>query len=58
VEFEKGDVNYPIWVGCRLAKGNAPPLALASTPPLALNIAIQSQRRHLKHISSSISVNQ
>jgi hypothetical protein len=48
VEFENGDVNYPIWVGCRLAKGNVPPLALASTPPLAPNIAIQSKQQHLK----------
>jgi len=47
VEFEQGDPNKPIWSGCRFAPSNVPPLALASTPPLAPNIVLQSQQQHM-----------
>ena len=33
VEFERGDPNYPIWVGCRWgASSDIPPLAFAGLP--------------------------
>jgi hypothetical protein len=32
VEFEGGDVDKPIWSGCRFAPSNVPPLALAGNP--------------------------
>ena len=51
VEFEQGDPEKPIWTGCRFAKGDVPPLASASTPPLAPNIVIQSQQQHMLMIS-------
>ncbi|MEJ2417701.1 MAG: phage baseplate assembly protein V, partial [Exilibacterium sp.] len=51
VEFEQGDPERPIWTGCRFATGDVPPLALASTPPLAPNIALQSQQQHMLMIS-------
>ncbi|WP_292995477.1 phage baseplate assembly protein V [Nitrosomonas sp.] len=51
VEFEQGDPGKPIWSGCRFASGDAPTLALTSTPPLAPNIAIQSQQQHMIMVS-------
>jgi hypothetical protein len=51
VEFEQGDPGKPIWSGCRFAKGNVPTLALASSPGLAPNIALQSQQQHMIMIS-------
>lgn len=46
VEFEQGDPNYPIWVGCRWgAASDLPPLALAglSASP---NIVMQTAGQH------------
>jgi uncharacterized protein involved in type VI secretion and phage assembly len=41
VEFEQGDPNYPIWVGCRWGQsGSLPPLALTGT--ISPNIVFQS----------------
>jgi Uncharacterized protein conserved in bacteria len=51
VEFEQGDPQKPIWSGCRFAQGDVPPLALASVPPLAPNIVLQSQQQHMLMIS-------
>ncbi len=51
VEFERGDPGKPIWAGCRFGVGDAPTLALAAVPPLAPNIAIQSQQQHMLMIS-------
>jgi uncharacterized protein involved in type VI secretion and phage assembly len=42
VEFENGDPDYPIWVGCRWGSpSDVPPLAHAGIP-VAPNIVIQS----------------
>jgi uncharacterized protein involved in type VI secretion and phage assembly len=42
VEFEHGDPNYPVWVGCRWgAAPGIPPLAHAGLP-VSPNIVIQS----------------
>jgi uncharacterized protein involved in type VI secretion and phage assembly len=42
VEFEHGDPNYPVWVGCRWgAATGIPPLAHAGLP-VSPNIVIQS----------------
>jgi len=42
VEFENGDPDYPIWVGCRWGSpSDIPPLAHAGLP-VAPNIVIQS----------------
>lgn len=50
VEFEQGDPNFPIWVGCRLGLGDVPPLALAGNPADP-NICIQSLLQHSIMIS-------
>jgi hypothetical protein len=42
VEFENGDPNYPVWVGCRWGlPSDVPPLALAGLPGLP-NIVLSS----------------
>lgn len=42
VEFEQGDVNYPIWVGCRWgAPSDVPPLAHLGLP-VSPNIVLQT----------------
>ena len=42
VEFEKGDADYPVWVGCRWgAASDIPPLARAGLP-VAPNIVFQT----------------
>ncbi len=42
VEFEQGDVNYPIWVGCRFGTAaDVPPLAFAGLP-VSPNIVFQT----------------
>jgi hypothetical protein len=42
VEFENGDPNYPVWVGCRWgAPSDIPPLAYTGLPGLP-NIVLQS----------------
>ena len=42
VEFERGDPNYPIWVGCRWGSpSDVPPLAHAGLP-VSPNIVIQT----------------
>lgn len=50
VEFEQGDPGKPIWSGCRVATGDAPPLALAGNPADP-NIAIQSLLQNMVMIS-------
>lgn len=46
VEFEQGDVSYPIWVGCWYGSAaEVPPLAQAG-PPNQPNIVVQSQGQH------------
>ncbi|GGA88662.1 phage baseplate assembly protein V [Puia dinghuensis] len=51
VEFEKGDQNKPIWVGCRWGgPQNVPPLALAGLP-ISPNILMQSAGQNTIMIS-------
>jgi len=42
VEFEQGDPNYPIWVGCRWGNAGDLPLAVHSGNPALPSIVIQS----------------
>lgn len=45
VEFEKGDVNKPIWSGCRFGMGDIPPVALLGlpvSPSIVLQTALQN----------------
>lgn len=51
VEFEHGDPDHPIWVGCRWgAQSDIPPLARAGNPADP-NIVIQSLLQHTFMIS-------
>jgi hypothetical protein len=53
VEFEHGDPNRPIWVGCRIGStADVPTMALAA-PPLTPPIVIQSMTQN-KIILSSV----
>lgn len=46
VEFEQGNPNYPIWVGCRWGgSSDVPPLALAGLPT-SPNIVLQTMTQH------------
>jgi len=50
-EFEQGDLNYPIWTGCRWgAQSDIPPLALAGLP-VSPNIVMQTLGQHALVIS-------
>jgi len=42
VEFEHGDVNYPVWVGCRWGAASDVPLAAQAGNPADPNIVVQS----------------
>ena len=51
VEFERGDPNYPIWVGCRWgSSSDVPPLAHAGLP-VSPNIVLQTLGQHSLVIS-------
>ncbi len=51
VEFENGDANYPIWVGCRWgAQSDIPPLAHAGLPT-SPNIVMQTMGQNSFMIS-------
>lgn len=51
VEFEHGDPNYPIWVGCRWGgPSDIPPLAHAGLP-VSPNIVLQTLGQHALVIS-------
>ena len=55
VEFERGDPDFPIWVGCRWdSSANVPPAARACPSP-ELCIVIQSARMNLLEISDASS---
>jgi uncharacterized protein involved in type VI secretion and phage assembly len=50
-EFEQGDLNYPLWVGCRWgAQSDIPPLARAGLPA-SPSIALQTLGQHTILIS-------
>ncbi|WP_054032071.1 phage baseplate assembly protein V [Desulfatitalea tepidiphila] len=51
VEFERGDPNFPIWVGCRWgSQSDIPPLAHAGLP-VSPNIVLQTLGQHSLVIS-------
>jgi hypothetical protein len=51
VQFEHGDPDYPVWLGCRWGSpSDIPPLARAGNP-LDPNIAMQSLLQHTEMIS-------
>ena len=51
VEFEQGDPNYPIWVGCRWgSQSDVPPLAHAGLP-ISPNIVMQTAGQNTFMIS-------
>lgn len=51
VEFEQGDPDYPIWVGCRWgAQSDVPPLAHAGLP-ISPNIVMQTAGQNTFMIS-------
>jgi uncharacterized protein involved in type VI secretion and phage assembly len=51
IEFEKGDPDYPIWVGCRWGSAaNVPTLALAGLP-VSPNIVFQTAGQNALVIS-------
>jgi uncharacterized protein involved in type VI secretion and phage assembly len=51
VEFENGDPNYPVWVGCRWgASSDIPSMATAGLP-ISPNIIIQSLLQNMIMIS-------
>lgn len=51
VEFEQGDPNFPIWVGCRWGTASdVPPLAHEGSSP-STNIVMQSAGQHTLVIS-------
>jgi hypothetical protein len=52
VEFESGDPNKPVWVGCRLGAESDVPLAGNAGIPAAPNIVIQSLTQNRIVISS------
>jgi len=52
VEFESGDPNKPVWVGCRLGAESDVPLAGNAGVPVAPNIVIQSLTQNRIVISS------
>ncbi len=52
VEFESGDPNKPVWVGCRLGAQSDVPLTGKAGLPAAPNIVIQSLTQNRIVISS------
>jgi uncharacterized protein involved in type VI secretion and phage assembly len=51
IEFEKGDPDYPIWVGCRYGSmADVPPMALLGLP-ISPNIVLQTAGQNTIMIS-------
>jgi Type VI secretion system/phage-baseplate injector OB domain len=51
VEFEQGDPDHPVWVGCRWGlPADVPPLAIASLP-FSPNIVFQTLGQHTLMVS-------
>jgi uncharacterized protein involved in type VI secretion and phage assembly len=51
VEFEHGDPDYPVWVGCRWGARSTLPSAAKSGNPADPNIVVQSLSQHSLVIS-------
>lgn len=53
VEFERGDPNFPVWVGCRWGgSSDIPPLARAGLP-VSPNIVMQTLGQHTLMVSDA-----
>jgi Type VI secretion system/phage-baseplate injector OB domain len=52
VEFEQGDPNYPVWVGCRWGSSSDIPAQAKAGVPVAPNIVVQSLTQNRIVISS------
>lgn len=52
-EFEQGDLNYPIWVGCRWGSQDDVPSSATEGNPADPNIVIQSLSQHSIVISDT-----
>jgi hypothetical protein len=50
-EFERGDANYPIWVGCRWGSSADIPSQAKAGLPVSPNVVIQSLGQHLMMVS-------
>lgn len=51
IEFERGDINRPIWVGCRWGLQSGIPTMAQAGNPADPNIVIQSLLQHMIMIS-------
>lgn len=52
IEFEHGDPEYPIWVGCRWGASSDVPSAAKAGLPLAPSMVLQSFAQHSIEISN------
>lgn len=53
VEFERGDPNYPVWVGCRWGGQSDIPLLAKAGIPASPNIVMQTLGQHLVMVSDA-----
>lgn len=51
VEFEQGDINYPVWVGCRWGATSDIPMLAKAGLPVSPNIVMQTLGQHALVIS-------
>lgn len=51
VEFEQGDINYPVWVGCRWGAPSDIPMLAKAGLPVSPNIVMQTLGQHALVIS-------
>jgi hypothetical protein len=50
-EFEQGDINYPLWVGCRWGAPSDIPMLAKAGLPVSPNIVMQTLGQHAVVIS-------
>lgn len=50
-EFEQGDINYPVWVGCRWGSPSDIPMLAKAGLPVSPNIVMQTLGQHAVVIS-------
>jgi hypothetical protein len=51
VEFEQGDINYPVWVGCRWGSPSDIPMLAKAGLPVSPSIVMQTLGQHALVIS-------
>lgn len=51
VEFEQGDLNFPIWTGCRFDTRNDAPMLAKAGLPVSPSIVLQTLGQHVLVIS-------